>query len=52
MSLEREEMVEILSQIAREGTDGNRIRASATLMRLQEGEDVDSTELERLIGAK
>lgn len=50
--LERAEMIEILEDIARSGGDSARIQAIKTLIRLQEGLDVDDDELERLIRTK
>lgn len=52
MTLERDEMIEILEQIAREGADTARIQAIKTLIRLKEGHDVDDDEFERLIQSK
>lgn len=47
--LEREEMVEILEEIARSGADTARIQAIKTLLRLNDGAAVSDEDLERLI---
>jgi hypothetical protein len=49
MGLERDEMIELLEQIAREGSDSNRIQAIKVLLRLKEGQSVDDFDLERAI---
>jgi hypothetical protein len=52
MTLEHDEMIEILEQIARNGGDAARIQAIKTLIRLQEGDNIDDDDLERLIRKK
>lgn len=52
MTISRDEMIEILEKIAREGSDTARIQAIKTLIRLQEGQNVDDDDLERLIRTK
>jgi hypothetical protein len=50
--LTRSEMVEILEHIARNGGDTARIQAIKTLLRLEEGGNLDFDELEALVQRK
>jgi hypothetical protein len=52
VALTRDEMVEMLEDIARNGGDSARIQAIKTLLRLQEDGNLDFDELEDLIQRK
>lgn len=47
MTLTRDEMVAILEEIARTGPASARISAVKTLIRLEEGDEIDDDEFER-----